>query len=125
MRYGSLYDVLHNRSHKYYNPDKFTLPLILKIAKDTTRGMIYLHEYKVNGVKTPIIHRQVHPLFIRLTFLMQRFEEWKYFDIFFVFRRGYKCQTYRFWSFKTRVKSSHTETGVDIEVFQFFMSNVQ
>jgi serine/threonine protein kinase len=50
---GTLFDVLHNGK---LDSATYDWKLYLKIASDVARALEYLHTFKMNGVKQPIIH---------------------------------------------------------------------
>jgi serine/threonine protein kinase len=56
MENGSLFDALHGSSATKLEPSKYTWQVFFKIADDVARAVEYLHGFRMNGVKQPIIH---------------------------------------------------------------------
>lgn len=56
MEQGSLFDALHGSGQSKLDLAKYTWQLFFKVADDVARAVEYLHSFRMNGVKQPIIH---------------------------------------------------------------------
>ncbi len=61
MKRGSLQQVLHDKEWFYYRKYRFSWRLFLKMIEDTASGLLFLHNFAINGAKNSIVHCDLKP----------------------------------------------------------------